>query len=210
VLGEIICPIALMTGDLVTADRSVTRLLELSIGHGMTYWARFGRCHEGALLIRRGEAAAGASLLRSALVAFRGSGQAVHALGFAGDLAQGLAASGRLDEAHAVIDDVLARYDRDGRLWCIAEFRRVKGELLLLGSDPGAAEGWFTRAMAIAAGQGALLLELRAAVSLGRLLVRENRAAEVRPLLTPLYDRFTEGFEMSDLRAARALLDGIG
>ena len=32
---------------------------------------------------------------------------------------------------------------------------------------------------------------------------------EVRQILGPVYDRFTEGFETTDLRAARALLESL-
>lgn len=109
-LAEIVCPIALATGDLTTAERSVTTLRELSSRHGMAYWAQFGRCHEGALLIRRGDLAYGSGSLRTALTSFRDTGQTVHYLGFISDLAEGLAAAGREDEAQAVIDEALAPY----------------------------------------------------------------------------------------------------
>jgi tetratricopeptide (TPR) repeat protein len=207
--AEIVCPIALMTGDLATAERSVATLLELAARHGMIYWARFGRCHEGALLIRRGNVVNGSNLLRAALASFRSSRQIVHYLGFIGDFAEGLAAAGRHDEAHAIIDEALAPHDGDGRLWCIAELRRVKGELLLQGAAVGAhqaAETWFDRAMAVAAEQGAPFWEMRAALSLARLRISENRGQDARRLLRPVYDRFTEGLETADLRSARALL----
>jgi predicted ATPase/DNA-binding winged helix-turn-helix (wHTH) protein len=206
VLAEIACPIALMTGDLVAAERAVNRLTGLATEHGMTYWARFGRCHEGVLSIRRGDAAHGAQMLRSALATFRGTRQIVHYLGFIGVFAEGLAASGQLDEAHRVIDAELERYDRDGRVWCLPELRRVKGELVLLGAAVGEAELWFGRAMELAAQQGALFWELRAALSLAGLMMRQERAAEARRVLEPVYARCSEGLDMPDLQAARALL----
>ena len=42
--------------------------------------------------------------------------------------------------------------------------------------------------------QGTFGLELRAAVSLARLLGKLGRFAEARDLLAPVYGRFTEGF----------------
>jgi predicted ATPase/DNA-binding winged helix-turn-helix (wHTH) protein len=213
VLGEIVCPIALMIGDVGTAERSVATLIDLAARHGMTYWMRFARCHEGALLIKRGDVARGAHLLRSALAAFHATGQAIHELGFVGDLAESLAATGQQDEAHRIIDEALAGHDRDGplggRLWCIAELRRVKGEVLLQGPGEGAvgaAEAWFTRAASVAAGQGALFWELRAVLSLARSRGRAGRLEEARQILGPVYHRFTEGFDTADLRSARALL----
>jgi predicted ATPase len=51
--------------------------------------------------------------------------------------------------------------------------------------------------------------ELRAATSLARLWRGEGRDNEGYELLAPVYDRFTEGFETADLKAARALIDSL-
>jgi len=49
---------------------------------------------------------------------------------------------------------------------------------------------------------------LRIALSLARLRVIQGRDYVVGQLLAPVYDRFTEGFDMPVLRAARAMLGG--
>jgi predicted ATPase len=51
--------------------------------------------------------------------------------------------------------------------------------------------------------------ELRAATSLARLLRDQNRSSEAIALLAPVYNRFTEGFETADLKAAKALIDSL-
>ena len=94
----------------------------------------------------------------------------------------------------------------------IPELLRVKGELLLLQGAPGAAaaaEDHFRQALDWASRQGALSFELRAATSLARLLRDQGRAADATALLQPVYDRFTEGFDTPDLKAATTLLDAI-
>ena len=48
--------------------------------------------------------------------------------------------------------------------------------------------------------------ELRLATSLARLWAGQGRVDEARRLLAPVYDAFTEGFDLPDLRDARALL----
>ena len=58
--------------------------------------------------------------------------------------------------------------------------------------------------------QGALSWELRAATSLARLWHEQGRTADARALLMPVYDRFTEGFDTADLKAARALSGDLG
>ena len=53
-------------------------------------------------------------------------------------------------------------------------------------------------------------MELRATMSLARLLVKQGKRAEVRTMLAEIYGWFTEGFDTADLKDAKALLDGIG
>jgi predicted ATPase len=110
------------------------------------------------------------------------------------------------------IDEALARSERDEERWCVAELLRVKGELILSEGAPDAAtvaEDHFTQALDWARRQGALSWELRSATSLARLWRDQNRAKAAREILAPVYDRFTEGFETADLKAAKLLLDGL-
>ena len=68
------------------------------------------------------------------------------------------------------------------------------------------AEECFRQALDISSQQQAKSIELRAAVSLGRLWQQQGKHAEAYDLLAPLYDWFTEGFDTADLQEARALL----
>jgi predicted ATPase len=52
-------------------------------------------------------------------------------------------------------------------------------------------------------------LELRAAVSLGRLWQQQGKGAEARQLLADIYGRFSEGFDTADLQEARELLTAL-
>jgi predicted ATPase len=63
---------------------------------------------------------------------------------------------------------------------------------------------------AIAREQRTRGFELRAAVSLARLLSDHDRRSEARDLLAPVYGWFTEGFDTQDLKQAKALLDELG
>ncbi|HXH06095.1 MAG TPA: hypothetical protein VNI83_05830, partial [Vicinamibacterales bacterium] len=62
----------------------------------------------------------------------------------------------------------------------------------------------------IAASRSERALELRAATSLARVLARLGRRDEARQALAGVHGWFTEGFDTSDLRTARALLDELG
>jgi predicted ATPase len=52
-------------------------------------------------------------------------------------------------------------------------------------------------------------LKLRAATSHARLLRDQGRSGEGMALLRPVYDCFTQGFNTTDLKAAKGLLDSL-
>ena len=51
--------------------------------------------------------------------------------------------------------------------------------------------------------------ELRATMSLVRLLDKRGRRGEARTMLAHIYGWFTEGFDTADLKDAKALLDEL-
>jgi predicted ATPase len=72
------------------------------------------------------------------------------------------------------------------------------------------AEGCFLRAIDIVRSQGARLFELRAAMSLARLRLRQGKKEEAYTQLAAVYGWFTEGFETKDLQEAREQLETLG
>jgi predicted ATPase len=103
----------------------------------------------------------------------------------------------------------LAQARETSALFNEAELHRLRGELLLLGTSPKPddAERCFREALEIARRQNAKSLELRTAMSLGRLLERQGNREEARRLVSESYSWFTEGFDTADLKDARTLLD---
>jgi class 3 adenylate cyclase len=91
------------------------------------------------------------------------------------------------------------------------EIIRLRGEILLLQSRGNAAEAEvaFRQAMGYAAQQSCRAIELRACVSLARLLGDDGRRTQARDMLAALYGAFTEGFDTHDLKEAKALLDEL-
>jgi class 3 adenylate cyclase/predicted ATPase len=89
------------------------------------------------------------------------------------------------------------------------EVNRIEGELLLKSGPPdaAAAERLFLRAIDVAHDRGQLSLELRASLSLARLWQNQRRnEEEAHRLVAGVYGKFTEGFDTTDLRTAKALL----
>lgn len=207
VLQDALCPIALMRGDLATAESAVAALGDWAARMNATLWKMMATCWKGKLLIERGEFARGIELISQTLGACEESGWRMCYARFLGYLAEGFAGLGHLEEAGAQLARAIAWADRHGEGWYQAELTRMKGELLLRRSLAVEAEDCFRAASEIAHAQGALLWELRIALSLARLRMSQGRHDEVRRLLAPVHERFTEGFDTPDLRSARALLD---
>jgi class 3 adenylate cyclase/predicted ATPase len=133
-------------------------------------------------------------------------------------LAEAYQRDGRVEDALRVIGDALATADRTLERYYESELLRLKGDLLLQSVDGHArsqrhdprvveAEACLSRALDVARERQARSLELRAAMSLGRLRRRHGKGKAARRLLADTYDWFTEGFDTPDLREAKSLLD---
>jgi predicted ATPase len=85
----------------------------------------------------------------------------------------------------------------------------MKGELALMAGDALDAEAAFNTAILIAHRQQAKSFELRAALSLARLLAQENRRDEAHSMLSEIHNWFTEGFDTRDLQEAKQLLNEL-
>jgi len=211
-LARAACPVALWVGDLAAAERYVSMLLDDSAKLAMAVWQAEGRCFKGMLLIKSGRDDTGLRLLRTALDELRETGSVLSESAFLCALAEGLASTGQVAEGLAAVEEALERSERSEGRWCIAELLRVKGELILLESAVeavGEAEDHFRQALDWAGRQGALSWELRAATSLARMWRDQGRGKDARELLTPVFGRFTEGFDTADLNAAKVLLDSL-
>jgi predicted ATPase len=209
-----ICRIAPMIGDFATADREIARLIDIATGLNARFWETAGHFLKGKLLVERGEFAQGLPVLREAFETCDRTGWRLSYPEFKGALALAHAGLGRLDEALGALEDavVTAGEGKDGQVWYVPELLRIKGEVLLRqAADQSAlaAADCFNQAGEMAREQDALFWELRVALSLARLRMTQGRDGEAKQILAPVYGRFTDGYETSDLRAAKALLDSL-
>jgi predicted ATPase len=208
-LAQAACPIALFIGDLAASEHYVEMLLDHSTKHALARWRAWRLSHQGVLAIQRGDLGSGLRLLRAGFAEPGAAGSVPQFFTFL--MAEALGRAGQIADGLAAIEEAIGRSERNEERWAIAELLRIRGELLLLQGGSGAAataEDHYRQALDWAHRQGALSWELRAAMSLARLLRDQNRPAEAIALLVPIYNRFTEGFETADLKAAKALIDG--
>ena len=118
---------------------------------------------------------------------------------------------GRIEQAIAMLDQNLERIDGSGERLDEAELHRVKGELLEVRDGAGniESESCLRKAIKVARQQESRWWVLRATTSLARLLAKQGRRDEARMMLAAIYKWFTEGFDLEDLKDARALLDEL-
>jgi class 3 adenylate cyclase/tetratricopeptide (TPR) repeat protein len=91
------------------------------------------------------------------------------------------------------------------KLYC-----RLRGEILLKAGSAEEAEESLRRAIQLSASESAKMEQLRATTTLARLLQTQGRRDEARTMLAEIYNWFTEGFDIADLKDAKALLDQLG
>jgi predicted ATPase len=126
-------------------------------------------------------------------------------------LARAHAELDQFDDAWRCIGEAMTLVEKTKENWCEAETHRVAGEIALMSPEPDGAkaEAYFKRALSVARAQEAKSWELRAATSMARLWRNQEKLQQARELLAPIYGWFTEGFDMLDLKEAKALLEEL-
>jgi predicted ATPase len=164
-----------------------------------------GTILRGWALAWQGQGAEGLAQMCQGLSAYRATGAEKERTYFLALLAEGYRGTGEVQEGLRVMAEALAAAHTREERYCEAELHRLKGELLLLQSADqyAEAEACFHHALAIALRQQAKSLELRTAMSLGRLWQQQGKCMEAHALLAPIYGWFTEGFDTADLQEAK-------
>jgi predicted ATPase len=201
-----------LDGDSAALAERAGQLIAVATEQSFPYWRALGTIYRGWAKVKNGDVAEGISLLRHGSAGYRAAGAGVGMPGmphFMTLLAKACEIAGQTGEAVILLDDALHVIERIGQHWFAAEVTRHKGRLLLRQGQAEVAEELYRKALSIAQDQGAKLWELRAAVSFARLWGEQGRREEARDLLSPVYAWFTEGFNMPDLKEAKALLDTL-
>ena len=149
------------------------------------------------------------AFLRDALEAVRKSGSnAGNSMILISNLAEALLVAGDLAGAEAALEDGFAFVEQSGERYWLADLHRLSGQVALKRPEPDRprAEACFTKAIEIARGQEARLLELRAATDLARLWRETGSDNDPRALLEPILAMIEGGETTRDVRNARALL----
>jgi predicted ATPase len=159
----------------------------------------------------RGERALGIAAMNEAIQTLNAVGSLIFSPLRFTLLAEMQLESGDIQAAETLIEDALKTLKLTKEGWYEPEAYRIAAKVMLKkpGSGLIAAETYLRRAIEIARGQAAKWWELRATMSLARLLCDTNRRDEARAMLSEIYNWFTEGFDLPDLKEANALLDEL-
>jgi tetratricopeptide (TPR) repeat protein len=201
------CRLSCLLQEPQRAEVAAMQALAIAEEHGfpalgnMTYpllgWARaqLGRAGEGVALIRQG------------LDGLAETGSRGTVTDHLTRLAEAQVLDGRVDDALITVQEALRANPeelifRPNALTC-------RGELLLKLERADLAVADFREAIAFAQKMQAKAWELRATMSLARLLDKQGRRDEAHAMLAAIYSRFTEGFDTADLKDAKSVLDAL-
>ncbi|MGH8012256.1 MAG: ATP-binding protein [Candidatus Binataceae bacterium] len=188
--------------------------IRLSSDHQFAFLMHMGEILRGWAIAAECDIENGISQIGAGLRAFEATGTETMKPYFLALLAEVYARTGKSDEGLEVLGTAQVIANRNKERWWQAELYRLTGELTLARAKKRGdeRESWnesercFRLALQIARRQEAKSLELRAAMSLGRLLDKRRVGRKARALLEPIYGWFTEGFDTPDLKEAKAIL----
>jgi predicted ATPase len=192
-----------------TAETQARDAILFCTENRMALWLSYARTCLGWARLEQGDAEGGREGMGEGITALRRTGTARHMPLFLCQMARAEAESFRPERALATMADAFAAMDESGDVLWASELHRRHAEILLLvsGKERSLAETRLHQAIEIARQQAARLFELRAATSLARFWRDQGKPVEACSLLAPIYGWFTEGFDISDLKDAKALLD---
>jgi predicted ATPase len=201
-------PTHIYCGDYAAANAHADELVALADEKGAMLWKAAGMMNQGWVAALTGNPSNAIQMITSGITVWRSTGATTWMPLYLPLLARAYAELGQFENAWRSIGEALTAVEKTKERTSEADIYCIAGKTELLSPEPDAtkAQAYFERALSIARQQQARSWELRAAMSMTRLLRNQGKRDEARELLAPVYGWFTEGFETLDLKEARALL----
>jgi len=197
----------LFTREFADAKASAAKSVALSDEYGIKLYSAGSRVFLGLAEAALGQPAEAMPTINLGLQGLNESGGVVAMTAYLSWIAVAQSLDGKIPEALATIADAL-QVNPEELAWR-PEAIRIRGELRLGLGQADAGEGDFRDAIALARQIGAKAWELRAAMSLARMLRKRGDLVEARNSLTLLYSSFTEGFDTPDLKDAKLMIEEL-
>jgi len=184
--------------------------IEISTEEGFELFKAGAPALRGYTQIAEGQVEDGIAQVKQGLAAWKAMGAEFHRTHWLAWLAEAYVKSGQTKEGLVTIAEAFDTLEKKGERYCESELHRIKGELLLQqGIEEVEVKVCYRQAIDIAREQSAKSLELRATISMARLLKKMGNPGEARHLLAEIFGWFTEGLETPDLKEAKALLEEL-
>ena len=205
-----VCQAQVTRNDAAAVADTATELLKLSEEHGLPLTRSIALVYLGWAMGQGGENAQGVRRLEEGLAAYYRLG-ARNNLTFAICLsAETYCMDKQYEKGMEQVNLALTTSSEIGDRWCLPQINMIRARILQeTRPNADAVEASLRMAIDVAQSQSAKGLELRAAASLARLWRDQGKPQQARELLAPVYGWFTEGFDMLDLKEAKALLDEL-
>ena len=197
--------------DLQATQEHAEVLIALSREHGFTLREARGVILRGWALAKQGAEHEAIRQMREAVAAIQDTGARLWQPYFVALIIEACGKAIQAEEGITALKEALDVMERTGTRTYEPRLYLLMGEVSLMQTGSGAtkAEKYFRRAIEVASRQRAKSWELRATVSLARLLTKQGRHHEGHAMLADIYNWFTEGFDTLDLKEAKALLDEL-
>jgi predicted ATPase len=195
--------------DAAQTLRCATDAAALAEEHGYMYASSFALALKGWAVSMTGEPVDGPLLMQESIADLDRIGARMDRPYLLALLSEIRGTNRQFAEALALVTEALGQVRGSRTYFYEAELYRLRGALILENGGCAAedeAEANFRQALAIAQRQKAKALELRAAVSLCRLLQTRGMPREGVRTLASVYNWFKEGSATGDLSEARELI----
>ena len=187
-----------------------TEVIHIAQHHRLPQWLALGERCKGWAMHQLGDLAAGLALQQNGVKRWYETGAMLHTTHCEIILAKSYLREGCTTEARSCLSAARSHRAQYGEDYLAAEIERLEALLLHLeGANFDIIDEHLTKALTIARAQEARLLELRSATMLARMLAETGDRRRAIDLLAPIYGWFTEGFDTTDLREAKAVLDKL-
>jgi len=195
IIAMIACSVYPLLRDPQAAMQEAELAISLSVEHHFEYIQARAVMAQGWALTEHGKLDKAITRLRQGLTSLQACGGEITMTYYMTTLADALRRAGRAEDALGWLAEAQAIIEKTKENWWEPELLRLNAEIILehSGSVPdGEAEACLQRALRMARERDAKSLELRVAMSLGRLLFGKGQKSEAHRTVSEVYNWFTE------------------
>ena len=207
----LVLPVFLTMADLRQSDDYIGELSDLSAAHSLIPYHAIATGLRGQWLLLQNNRIDGIQLLRRALEELQAQRHEMLNMDFTCDLAAALVDLGEHEQALPLTVNAIEQQQRAGKFLHMPALFRMKGLVLASRSakDYLEAEESLLSAVDWAKRQSATLFELKAAIDLAELLVKQDRSSDAYEHLSAAFDRMPAGIMSPVHKRALGILDRL-